>query len=60
MPRSLRASVPTRGRKSAGAPREDLNVGQVVQGYLFIDTYNPLVTTGDEVVRLPYSYTTAP
>jgi Subtilase family len=35
-------------------------VGQVVQGYLFIDTYNPLVTTGDEVVRLPYSYTIAP
>jgi hypothetical protein len=34
--------------------------GQVVQGYLFIDTYNPLIGTGDEVVRLPYSYTIAP
>jgi hypothetical protein len=32
-------------------------VGQLVEGYLFIDTYSPIVTTGDEVVRLPYRYT---
>jgi hypothetical protein len=35
-------------------------VGEVMRGYLFIDTYNPLVSTGDEVVRLAYSYTVAP
>jgi hypothetical protein len=34
-------------------------VGQLVEGYLFIDTYSPIVTTGDEVVRLPYRYTIA-
>jgi hypothetical protein len=34
--------------------------GQVVEGYLFIDTYNPVVATGDEVVRLPYRYSVTP
>jgi hypothetical protein len=31
--------------------------GKVVEGYVFIDTYNPLTLTGDEVVRIPYRYT---
>jgi hypothetical protein len=35
-------------------------VGQVVSGYIYIDTYNPNYGTGDEVVRLPYTYTVAP
>ena len=34
-------------------------VGEVVQGYLYIDTFNPNAGTGDEVVRIPYSYTVA-
>jgi hypothetical protein len=32
----------------------------VVSGFLYIDTYHPAVSTGDEVVRLPYSYTVTP
>jgi len=32
-------------------------VGEVVKGYVFVDTYNAVVGTGDEVVRVPYSYT---
>ncbi len=35
-------------------------VGQTVTGHLYIDTFNPYVYTGDEVVRIPYSYTVAP
>jgi Subtilase family len=35
-------------------------VGKVVSGYVYIDTYNPNTGTGDEVVRLPYTYTVAP
>jgi hypothetical protein len=31
-------------------------VGTTVQGYLYIDTYNEAVGTGDEVARIPYSY----
>jgi hypothetical protein len=34
--------------------------GAKVSGYLYIDTFNPNVTTGDEVVRIPYRYTVAP
>jgi len=34
-------------------------VGNTVTGFLYIDTFNPFVTTGDEVVRIPYSYTVA-
>ncbi len=30
--------------------------GTTVSGYVYIDTFNPNVNTGDEVVRLPYSY----
>ena len=32
-------------------------VGNPVSGFLYIDTFNPIVQTGDEVVRIPYSYT---
>jgi len=35
-------------------------VGQTVTGYVYVDTFNPNVSTGDEVVRMPYSYTVAP
>ena len=31
-------------------------VGTTVNGYLYIDTYSRFVATGDEVVRIPYSY----
>jgi hypothetical protein len=34
-------------------------IGQVVSGFVYIDTYHPLVSTGDEVVSLPYSYRVA-
>jgi hypothetical protein len=33
------------------------NVGKTVSGFLYIDTINGAVNSGDEVVRLPYSYT---
>jgi hypothetical protein len=32
-------------------------VGSTVSGYLYVDTYNSNTGTGDEVVRVPYSYT---
>jgi hypothetical protein len=32
-------------------------VGKTVTGYVYVDTFNPYVGTGDEVVRIPYSYT---
>jgi hypothetical protein len=32
-------------------------VGKTVTGYIFIDTFNPNVGTGDEVVAIPYAYT---
>jgi hypothetical protein len=35
-------------------------VGSTVSGYVYIDTYNETVSSGDEVVRLPYIYTVAP
>jgi hypothetical protein len=35
-------------------------VGSTVTGFVYIDTFNPVVFTGDEVVRIPYSYTVAP
>jgi hypothetical protein len=35
-------------------------VGQVVSGFVYIDTFHPVVATGDEVVRLPYSYKVVP
>lgn len=35
-------------------------VGKTVTGFVYVDTYNPYVSTGDEVVRFPYSYTVAP
>jgi hypothetical protein len=35
-------------------------VGKTVSGYVYVDTFNPVVGTGDEVVRIPYSYTVVP
>jgi hypothetical protein len=35
-------------------------VGQVVTGFIYVDTYDYNVATGDEVVRIPYSYTVTP
>jgi len=32
-------------------------VGQTVSGYVFVDTFNATVISGDEVVRIPYRYT---
>jgi Subtilase family/Peptidase inhibitor I9 len=32
-------------------------VGSTVSGFLYVDTFNFDVSTGDEVVRIPYSYT---
>jgi hypothetical protein len=32
-------------------------VGKTVSGFIYIDTFNPVVGTGDEVVRIPYAYT---
>jgi hypothetical protein len=32
-------------------------VGKTISGFMYIDTFNPVVSTGDEVVRIPYSYT---
>jgi len=32
-------------------------VGTTVRGFLYIDTFNSTVETGDEVYRIPYSYT---
>jgi hypothetical protein len=32
-------------------------VGKTVSGFLYVDTYNPDATSGDEVVRIPYRYT---
>jgi hypothetical protein len=36
------------------------NANEVVSGYLYIDTFNPNVNTGDEVARIPYRYTVVP
>ncbi len=35
-------------------------IGTKVRGGIYIDTFNGVVQTGDEVVSLPYSYTIAP
>ncbi|HEY2145523.1 MAG TPA: S8 family serine peptidase [Steroidobacteraceae bacterium] len=35
-------------------------VGKTVSGFIFIDTFDFNVFTGDETARLPYSYTVAP
>jgi hypothetical protein len=32
-------------------------IGEVVRGAIYVDTFNGTVATGDEVVRLPYAYT---
>jgi hypothetical protein len=33
------------------------DVGKTVSGFIYIDTFNPTVATGDEVVQIPYEYT---
>jgi len=38
---------------------DSAQVGSTISGDVYIDTFNPIVGTGDEVVRLPYSYTIA-
>jgi hypothetical protein len=35
-------------------------IGDVIRGSVFIDTYNTGLGAGDELVRLPYTYTIAP
>jgi hypothetical protein len=35
-------------------------IGQTVSGFVFIDTFNDTVFSGDEVVRIPYRYTVVP
>jgi hypothetical protein len=35
-------------------------IGTTVRGFIYIDTFNPSVGTGDEVYRIPYSYTVVP
>ena len=35
------------------------DVGKTFTGYIYVDTFNGVVGTGDEVVRLPYTYTVA-
>jgi hypothetical protein len=32
-------------------------IGQVVRGVIYVDTFNGTVQTGDEVIALPYAYT---
>jgi hypothetical protein len=32
-------------------------VGKTVTGFIYLDTFNPNVGTGDEVVRIPYAFT---
>lgn len=31
-------------------------VGKTIRGYVYVDTFNAYAATGDEVVRLPYTY----
>jgi hypothetical protein len=35
-------------------------IGTTVRGWVYVDTFNSTVQTGDEVVALPYSYTIVP
>jgi hypothetical protein len=35
-------------------------VGKTVRGFIYIDTFDFNVFTGDETVRIPYGYTVAP
>jgi hypothetical protein len=35
-------------------------VGHTVTGYIYLDTFNSTVFTGDEVARIPYTYTVSP
>lgn len=33
------------------------DIGKVIRGFIYVDTFNGVVGTGDEVVRIPYAYT---
>ncbi len=35
------------------------DVGKTVRGFIYVDTFNGVVGTGDEVIRIPYAYTVA-
>jgi hypothetical protein len=35
-------------------------IGKRVSGNLYVETYNDAVLTGDEVARIPYTYTVIP
>jgi hypothetical protein len=35
-------------------------IGKVVSGFVYVDTYNGILGTGDEVGRIPYTYMIAP
>jgi hypothetical protein len=35
-------------------------IGTVVRGFIYVDTFNGTVGTGDEVVRIPYAYKVVP
>jgi len=36
---------------------EASQIGRVVRGAIYVDTFNGTVQTGDEVVAFPYAYT---
>jgi hypothetical protein len=33
------------------------DIGKVITGFIYVDTFNGVVGTGDEVIRIPYAYT---
>jgi hypothetical protein len=35
-------------------------VGQTIKGFIYLDNFNNILVAGDEVVRIPYSYTVVP
>jgi hypothetical protein len=39
---------------------EASQVGKTITGHVYVDTFSPYASTGDEVVSLPYSYTVTP
>jgi Subtilase family/Peptidase inhibitor I9 len=39
---------------------DSTQVGNTITGSVYIDTFDPFVKTGDEVVKLPYTYTVTP
>ena len=57
---SARASALASAQVPVLSELQQVGVGKVVTGSLYIDTYNLAVGTGDEVVRVPYSDTVVP